>query len=528
MQNPQSSSASSPCPLRTVHVPAAELLHLIECLQSPSVLVVGDVMLDWYITGTIDRISPEAPVPILHVREDAETAKLGGAANVAANVHALGARASVIGVIGDQEPGQFTGQWLRRAMAGQRIRTGGLVPVPGRPTTLKTRIVGLAQNRIPQQILRVDRESSDPLDPTTLDQLEARIRELAPRSAAVCFEDYRKGVLTHSRVAHWIDLARRAGARVLVDPAPISDYARYRGAHCITPNRRETQIACGAARIDTPADVAAHVPAMLERCGIDSAMVTLDRDGMVLIHQPTMAPGTWEAVHLPTRPREVFDVTGAGDAVLAALAIAWASGATGEQAGALANIVGGLEVSHFGCVPIHRSEVLAELLDADRRQHKLLSLDQLLPALHRHRKLGRRIGFTNGCFDLLHPGHLQYLRFCREHCDVLVVGLNSDASVQRQGKRGDRPINPQADRAAMLAGLADVDYICVFDADTPAELIQAIRPDLLIKGEDWSGKGVVGSEFVASYGGRTLLAPLLEGYSSTALMDRVARAARDA
>ncbi|HRX87362.1 MAG TPA: PfkB family carbohydrate kinase, partial [Phycisphaerae bacterium] len=302
---------------------------------------------------------------------------------------------------------------------------------------------------------------------------------------------------------------------VLVDPGRISDYSRYRGATLLTPNRNELTLATGRERnaID---DIAAEADRLRQTIEAAALVVTLDREGAVLV----AASREWE--HVPTRARSVYDNTGAGDAVLAMLAAALVAGADLLDAVRLANIAGGLEVEKFGCVPITTDEVLAELRLEDRQRiGKLRTAQELTNELKLRRDRGETVVFTNGCFDLLHAGHVDFLNRCRAEGSLLVVGINSDASVRAQNKGAERPIVSAADRARVLSGLACVDYVVVFEEPEPSRLIEQVRPDVLVKGEDWAERGVVGRAFVESYGGCVKLLSLLSGYSTTALVSRI-------
>lgn len=486
------------------------LTNLVETARGRSILVVGDFMLDRYLYGDAERISPEAPVPVLRVVR--REAALGGAGSVAANIAALGCRPHCVGIVGDDDA---AGQ-IRRLLDAAGADAGGLITVRDRPTTRKTRLVGLAQHRHRQQLIRVDDERDHLADKATVAAMLERIGSaLDDGCRAICIEDYRKGVIGRSLTEPVIAMARERSIPVLVDPAPIADYGPYHGATLTTPNRTETERLIGR-RLPDLAAVSASAGAIRTACGTDWVCVTLDADGAALIS----ADGSFE--HVATRARDVYDVTGAGDEVLAAIAVATAGGGTMREAVTLANLAGGLEVEKFGCVPISRDEIVGEIMAEHQRElGKVRTLKALLPELARRRSRGETIAFTNGCFDLLHLGHVRGFAFCRQHADVLVVGLNSDASVRRQNKGTDRPVVAQDDRAAVLAALADVDYVVLFDDDTPESLIMAIRPDVLVKGADYADRFIAGRAFVESYGGRVELFPLVEGRGTSDLIRRI-------
>ncbi|MFH0981331.1 MAG: bifunctional heptose 7-phosphate kinase/heptose 1-phosphate adenyltransferase [Planctomycetota bacterium] len=490
-----------------------DLTALVQTFGSGRVLVVGDLILDRYLYGDAERISPEAPVPVLRVVSTTEA--LGGGANVAACLRALGLEVFCCGVIGTDRHGdrllELLGQW--------GADCAGILRCPGRPTTAKTRLVGLAQHRHRQQLMRLDEEVRAPLADADLARALAYIESVLPKVRVVCLEDYDKGVVSRDLVEQVTRAAARHAVPVLVDPGRLGDYGRYAGATLLTPNRNELSLATGAEcdTVERAGELAEQLRAAL---GCEALVVTLDRDGAVLVEhgQP------W--VHVPTRPRSVYDNTGAGDAVLAMLAAAVAAGAPLREAVQLANLAGGLEVEKFGCVPITREEVLAELrLTRERRQGKRRSPEELAGELQLRRDRGETIVFTNGCYDLLHAGHLDFLRRCRALGSVLVVGLNTDASVRAQNKGSGRPFNTELDRAQVLGGLECVDYVVLFDEPTPLTLIEKVKPDVLVKGEDWAAKGVVGREFVEAGGGRVVLLPLVEGYSTTFLIERVRKSA---
>jgi len=486
-----------------------DLAHWVRMFHGRRVLLVGDLILDRYLYGDAERISPEAPVPVLKTVEQREA--LGGAANVAACLAALGCKVTCCGLVGDDRHGEI----LRRLLSEIGIDSAAIVSTPDRPTTTKTRLVGLAQHRHRQQLLRVDEEDSSPLVESLSSQLLSAAEKAIPAVDVVCVEDYDKGLIGDAFARRIIEAAKSQQKAVLVDPARLTDYSRYRGATVVTPNRDELSMAIGR-RLTAVAEVGRAADELISEYKFDAVAATVDREGAVLAERGK----PWR--HLPTVPRSVYDNTGAGDAVLAMLAAAVASGADLEAAVRLANIAGGLEVEKFGCVPITTDEVLAELRLEHRMQNgKLASVDELASELQLRRDRGETVAFTNGCFDILHAGHVDFLKRCRQEASVLVVGLNSDASVRSLNKGGDRPINKFEHRAAVLGAMECVDYVVGFEESDPENLIRRLRPDVLIKGEDWAKKGVKGRELVESYGGRVVLLPLVEGLSTTRMIERM-------
>lgn len=491
-----------------LHSPS-ELIALLERFGRPRIMLVGDVMLDEYIYGNAERLSPEAPVPV--VQEKYREHRCGGAGNVATDLAVLGAEVLCVALRGNDRQGAIMTDLLKKAGAN----TDGILICEDRCTISKVRLVGLAQHRHPQQMLRLDQEDTTPIGPALIARLLAYIEQHMPACDVVCIEDYNKGLLSPAFCQQVIALARKHNKRVLVDPAAISDYSKYHGVSAITPNRTEAERATGLPLKDSSEAAPELAAALMQRLDLEACILTLDRDGMYLAERDQ--PGRLHS----TKPRNVYDVTGAGDMVLATMALAIACGATWSQAVDLANIAGGLEVEKFGCVPITKEEMLQDLLALDGDgAAKELPLPVLLRELERRRKAGQKIVFTNGCFDILHAGHVQYLQFARRQGDLLVVGLNADASVRRL-KGETRPVNTLADRSTVLAGLSAVDFIIPFEEDTPAALIAAVQPDVLVKGEDYTGKEVVGTDIVESRGGKVVLAPLLQGRSTTATITRM-------
>jgi len=486
------------------------LLKTITSLGAPKALLVGDFMLDSYTYGDALRISPEAPVQVLKVVRREYCG--GGASSVAADMLTLGARCACVGILGSD----LNGDRLLALLEKMGAQTDGLLRIDNRPTICKERIIGLAQHRHRQQLLRIDEECTNPLSGSEYDHLLAAYQRHLADSDVVCLQDYNKGVLQADFCQSLIQLARKAGKPVLVDPPLGQDYSKFSGATLMTPNRNETSAAVGFA-VKTIADAERASDVLRKTLSLDAAVITLDKEGAYL--------RTAEfAEHLPTIERTVYDVTGAGDMMLAMMAVAMAAGADMRTSLQLANIAGGLEVEKFGVATVSVEEIVSELLARHRgKTGKIQSIETLCSELDYHRKQHETIVFTNGCFDVLHRGHIDYLQFCKRQGDVVVVGLNSDASV-RQLKGPKRPINTQQDRAALLAVLECVDYVVVFEEPDPLNVIMAVHPDVLVKGQDWAEKGVIGREFVESYGGRVELAPLLEGKSSTLTIEKLTEA----
>lgn len=484
-----------------------DLLTTVTDLGSPRVLLVGDFVLDSYVYGDALRISPEAPVQVLKVVD--RQYSCGGAASVAADIMALGAECRCVGVLGADPNGAL----LRKLLDTAGADTSGLLELHDRPTTSKQRLIGLAQHRHRQQLLRMDEEKSDLLDEATTRRLLDLCMERLAETDVICLQDYNKGVLSPSLCRRIIDAAAAAQKTVLVDPPMISDYSRYAGASLITPNRREASQAAGI-DIQSIDDASRAAEILIDRFHLGGVVITLDKEGAYLKTHDISA-------HVPTVARSVYDVTGAGDVVLAMLAVSLAAGCDHMTAVELANIAGGIEVEKFGVATVTIAEIVDELAVSRRTQAgKIQDLDSLLRELQYHRYRKQKIVFTNGCFDVLHRGHVEYLQFCRRQGDIVVVGLNSDRSV-KQIKGPDRPINNENDRAAVLAALEMVDYIVIFDEPTPLQLITRVAPDVLVKGEDWADKGVVGREFVEARGGKVSLAPMVAGRSSTATIERM-------
>lgn len=484
-----------------------KLLKAISNIGSPKILLLGDFFLDGYIYGDAVRISPEAPVPVLKVvgREN----RCGGAASVASDIAALGAQAICIGVVGDDA----NGQELLNLLEQDACDITGIIKIKDRPTITKQRLIGLAQHRHRQQIIRIDEEVTDNFKSDIYDCLIENFKLKLEQSDIVCIQDYNKGTLNEDFCRQIIAMSKQAGKRVIVDPPSISDYDKFEGVSSMTPNRKEASMAVGF-EIKSEHDAERAAIVLKNKLNMEAAIITLDRDGAYLLTDNQSMP-------IPTIAKTVYDVTGAGDMVLAVIATVLAAGYDWQTAIELANIAGGLEVEKFGVATVSAAEISHEIIRRLKEtESKVQELENLEKRLDWHRKKGDKIVFTNGCFDVIHTGHISYLNFCKQHGDVVVVGLNSDSSVRRL--KGDtRPINNQQDRAVVLSALSSVDYIVIFDQDTPLELIERVAPDVLIKGQDWEHKGVVGREFVESKGGKVVLAPMIEGKSSTKTISKM-------
>jgi len=487
------------------------LIQIMERLWRVPVVLVGDLMLDRYLYGNAERLSPEAPVPVLHYQR--EELGLGGAGGVAADLAALGAEVRAVGILGADESGMA----IKRLLSACGADVRGVIECPERPTVCKTRLVGLAQHRHPQQMMRIDFEEPGKLSDQWATRVIAAAQAAMEGAQIVCLEDYNKGLLTPDVCRRIIALAKERGLPVLIDPASITDYSRYRGATAIKLNRLETEKATGLP-MQQQSQFAAAGEWLLKNLELEAAVITLDKHGSYL------ATRDGERRWLKTRVRQVYDVTGAGDMVLSMLAAARAGGASWVEAVALANVAGGLEVERFGSVPIKPREIIQELLsDVRETQGKQRTLESLVSEIQIHRAAGKRVVFTNGCFDLIHLGHIKYFQFARQQGDLLVVAVNTDLSI-RKLKGEKRPIIGENDRLSVLEELESIDYLVCFDDDTPVRLIEQIRPDVLVKGADYQKEQVVGWDLVESYGGRVALAPLLDGRSTSAVIKRILEA----
>lgn len=464
------------------------ILDLVARLARPRVFVMGDLILDRYVWGSVTRVSPEAPVQILKV--DREEFRPGGAANVVHNLAALGARVACGGVVGRDEGGRE----LRRLLRAGGSDVSAVLTDPRKPTSVKTRMI--AHN---QQMLRVDRERADPIGPQTGRRLVAAALRQAARSDLAILQDYNKGTLPEEVCAAFLRAAR---CPVLVG-LKARDYRKYARATGASLNRGEL---LALSRED---DLDRGARKLLRELRLRFLVVTLGERGM------RVYPSGGAPLTLPAAARQVYDVTGAGDTALAAFALGYASGFSLEECAVLANAAAGIVVAKVGTEVVTRDELRAQASHGDGHR-KIVTLREIRRVVADHRARGRTVVFTNGCFDLLHAGHVALLEHARARGDVLVVGLNTDRSV-RALKGDGRPVLPQRERARLLAALEAVDYVVLFDEDTPARLVRAIRPDVLVKGEDYAGRAVVGRE----HAGRVELAPLVRGVSTTEIIRRI-------
>ena len=475
--------------------------------QSPSeILVVGDVMLDRYLEGVVERVSPEAPVPVVRVLRTFE--RPGGAANTAVNIAALGGRSMLVGTTGTDAAANA----VRALVEAAGVSGESLVAVVAVPTTVKTRLLDGHQ-----QVARFDEER--PFDDAEVRvSLCALIEARLPRARWAVISDYAKGVCDETVCRTVIDGGRRHGVKVIVDPKG-TDFAKYAGAAVITPNQGEAAAVVGFAIRDAE-DALRAARWIRDAFEIESVVVTLGDKGLVMV-------GPDGTAVIPTRARRVCDVTGAGDTVVAMLAVALAEGTAIEEACHLANAAAGLQVARIGATTVSRQEVRVSLARPPAAADKIIGFERLTPAVRQARAEGRRIGFTNGCFDMLHHGHVAVLEAAANACDVLVVGVNSDASIRRL-KGPTRPVVPAEARRAVLAALSSVTWVCEFDDDTPLELIQAIEPDVLVKGGDYALESIVGADLVLARGGRVMTVPLVPHASTTSLVDRMLSAGKAA
>jgi len=463
----------------------------------PNILVIGDLMIDHYLWGSCERISPEAPVQVVDIAK--ETTVLGGAGNVINNLKALGANVSVAGVVGDDANGEELREMLREI----DVDESQLIVQKGRKTSKKSRVIAVSQ-----QILRYDKESKEDIESASVATILANLREDISSYDALILSDYGKGVLTQELSQAVIGLARQNAVRVLVDPKG-SDFSKYRGATLLTPNKKEAQLATGIDIVDDSSLQEALLQLKSE-CDLDISLITLSEDGIAIFDDSLKK--------FPTVAKEVFDVTGAGDTVIASIAYALSAGKSIEDTAKFANLAAGVVVGKIGSATVTMDEIEeyeASLHKSTSDAH-IKSFDEINAIVERYKKQGKKVVFTNGCFDILHVGHVKYLQIAKSFGDILIVGLNSDASVSRL-KGPTRPVNVAEDRAYLLAALEAVDFVVPFEDDTPYELIKMIAPDVLVKGGDYEGKEVVGTEFA----GELRLVDFVDGKSTTQTIQKI-------
>ncbi|MFA5455027.1 MAG: D-glycero-beta-D-manno-heptose-7-phosphate kinase [Sulfurimonas sp.] len=464
---------------------------------TPKILVIGDLMIDHYLWGSCNRISPEAPVQIVDIAK--ETTVLGGAGNVINNLVALGANVSVSGVIGSDENGNELINLLRNI----GVDVSRIIIQNGRKTPRKSRVIAASQ-----QILRYDNESKEEIEKSSVDKILNSLNDTICEYDTVVLSDYGKGVLTDELCQKIIKLCNKNGIKVLVDPKG-SDYGKYSGAYLLTPNKKEAMLATKI-EIKDKTSLKEALLKMKKEADLTISLITLSEDGIAVYDD--------EMKIFPTVAKEVFDVTGAGDTVIASIAFALSAKKSIEEAAKFANLAAGVVVGKIGSATV----TLDEIEEYEATLHKstsdahIKSFDEIKMVVERYRANGKKVVFTNGCFDILHVGHVKYLQEAKSFGDVLIVGLNSDASVSRL-KGASRPVNIAEDRAYLLAALEAVDFVVPFEEDTPYELIKMIKPDTLVKGGDYEGKSVVGTEFALEL----KLVDFVDGKSTTKTIQKI-------
>lgn len=467
------------------------------------ILVIGDLMLDEYIWGDVNRISPEAPVQVVAVEREAFT--LGGSGNVVNNLRALGASVSVAGVVGDGEDGRT----MLDRFAALGVDALGVIRETGRRTTRKTRVIAANQH-----VVRIDRETVKPVAVETHGQLEARIRDILPMADIVLVSDYDKGLLTPLFLSWILEMARKHGKRVLCDPKG-RDFSKYRGADLITPNRKEASLASGIDIRDEDS-LQRAADAIMETADLPHLLITQGKAGMTLFGRDR------PPLRIPVEARHVFDVSGAGDTVLSILGLSLSAGAPLEDAARLANAAAGIVVGKVGAATVSRAELESALVRSMAPASKFRSLTELAALAMELRGAGRRIVLTNGCFDLLHTGHIMLFGEAKRHGDALIVAVDDDASVAAVKGPG-RPIIGQDQRVRLLSALDAVDYVTVFSQGQLDALVRAVLPDVLLKGRNYEGREIIGRETVESTGGRVVFAPTIDGLSADAIIDHIRR-----
>ena len=471
--------------------------------KKPNILVIGDLMVDHYLWGSCERISPEAPVPIIDIKK--ETTVLGGAGNVINNLLSLGSNVGVLSVVGDDEVAEEV-KYLIDATEAKSY----LVLQKGRSTSKKSRIMAAKS-----QIARYDHESKNNISFDSANELYAKLQQIINAYDVILLSDYGKGVLTNALTKQVIDLAKKVNKKVIVDPKG-TDYSKYAGAYFLTPNKKEAEQATGIA-IESDDSLKQALEKLQETAALDLSVITLSEQGIAVLEDN-------QVIVKPTVAREVYDVTGAGDTVLASLGFALSKNVDIQTAIEFANLAAGVVVGKLGSATVTLDEIeeyKASLHKSSIDLH-IKTRKQIKKISKKYRAQDKKVVFTNGCFDILHKGHVSYLNTAKSFGDVLIVGLNSDASVKRL-KGEDRPINSEEDRAYILSALESVDYVVIFDEDTPYELISKVKPDVLVKGSDYEGKEIVGSDIAKE----TRLVTFIDGKSTSSTIDKILGSSND-
>jgi D-beta-D-heptose 7-phosphate kinase/D-beta-D-heptose 1-phosphate adenosyltransferase len=481
-----------------------ELKEIILKFRQRNVLVIGDLMVDEYLWGNVDRISPEAPVQVVDIEKDEYT--LGGAGNVVKNLVSLKANVYVASVIDDKEYGSL----ILRELNKLGVFLGGLFKDSNRISSKKTRIISSANN---QQILRVDRETRSPIGKNDEKKIINFVKANIDKFEVIIISDYMKGVLTRKVLKNIIRIARRCYKPTIVDPKG-EDYRKYQRSTIITPNKKEAE-AASKLPIENEDDLRKIGRKLLEEIKTDAILITRGKEGMSLFENEG------KIINIPTRAKEVYDIAGAGDTVVSVLGLGIASGLTFKNSAEIANIAAGIVVGKVGTATVTGQEIFEYYNQQSAHfSDKLKEIEELKSIVEQEKAKGKTMVFTNGCFDLLHVGHIKYLREAKLLGDILILGLNSDNSVRRL-KGNKRPLVPEKDRAHILSALNCIDYITIFDEDTPLELIMELKPDILVKGKDYKKSEVVGWEVVKSYGGRIELIDLVQDVSTSAMIDKI-------
>ncbi|MBI3600475.1 MAG: D-glycero-beta-D-manno-heptose-7-phosphate kinase [Nitrospinae bacterium] len=466
------------------------------------VMVIGDLILDEYIWGNIDRISPEAPVGVLECKS--ENIALGGAANVANNLKSIGCNVYLVGAVGKDEKGKK----LKRLFKSAGINHKGVLETPDRPTTNKIRVIAHSQ-----QILRIDREDRRAVDNHIKNKLIRYIEKTMSDVDGVICSDYGKGILSDEVISCAAKAAKKHGKMVIADPKG-SDYSKYKGIDVITPNKKEASEAAGMA-INGEDDIKIAASRLMKAFKGDAVLITRGAEGMSLFQ------GNGKVTHIPTEAKEVYDVTGAGDTVISVFGMVNFAGYDMVDAARLANIAAGIEVGKVGTSVVTKDEIIHYLEEGELRAGgKIVSYPELRQIVSLSKNKKKKIVFTNGCFDLLHIGHIKYLQQAKSYGDILIIGLNDDSSV-RKLKGPKRPLIGQDERAHLIAALDCVDYVVLFSELTPERLIKGIKPDVLVKGGDYTKAQVVGRDVVESYGGRVEIVPVVEGMSTSNIVKKI-------